>query len=152
MSTRGLKGYINNGEYQAHYIHSDAYPSGLGIDFYKDCKSKYIGLDCNPNPEGVDFEENEISFIKNSLFCEWAYFYDPQTKIFEIWKGFQKFPDNKNPFGFECDESGFYPCRRIFKGDINTIDENIFSDKNKSFIEDILKSIERDNTINKILE
>ena len=54
MSTSGLKGYINNGEYQAQYVSHDAYPSGLGWDFYKDCKDGFIDL----------IEENKIEFIK----------------------------------------------------------------------------------------
>jgi len=139
MSTSGLKGYINNGEYRAQYVSHDAYPSGLGWDFYKDCKSGFIDL----------IEENKIEFIKKSLFCEWAYFYDTATKVFEIWKGFQKYPDTNNPFGFKCDEDGYYPCKRIFKGDINTINENVLLDK--SVIESVLKTIERDNALNLIL-
>ena len=140
MSTSGLKGYINKGEYVALYVSHDAYPSGLGLDFYKDCKNQFIDI----------IYDNRISFIKNSLFCEWAYFYDPENKIFEIWKGFQKFPDGNNPFGFKPDEDGYYPCRRIFRGDINSIDESVFT--NKETIENILKSIERDNSIRSILE
>jgi hypothetical protein len=140
MSTSGLKGYINNGEYIAHYVTHDAYPSGLGWDFYKDCKNGFIDT----------IYDNRISFIKNSLFCEWSYFYNLDTKEFEIWKGFQRFPYGNNPFGFECDEDGYYPCKRIFRGDINTIGEDVFLDK--SVIESVLKSIERDNTLKSILE
>ena len=145
MSTSGLKGYINKGEYVAEYVSHDAYPSGLGWDFYKDSKDEHIDL----------IEENKIVFIKNSLFCEWAYFYDPENKIFEIWKGFQKFPDGNNPFGFECDEDGYYPCRRIFKGDVDVISDGVgMMDVllDKSVIESLLKSIERDNAIKSILE
>ena len=141
MSTSGLKGYINKGEYVAHYVSHDAYPSGLGWEFYKDCKNEFIDT----------IYDNRISFIKNSLFCEWAYFYDTENKIFEIWKGFQRFPDDNNPFGFKADEDGYYPCRRIFRGDINTINEDIFLD-DKKVIESILKSIERDNALKSILE
>ena len=140
MSTSGLKGYIKNGEYAAHYQSHDAYPSGLGLEFYKDCKKGLIDT----------IYDDRIQFIKNSLFCEWAYFYDIENKIFEIWKGFQKFPDGNNPFGFKPDEDGYYPCRRIFRGDINSIDESVFT--NKETIENILKSIERDNSIRSILE
>jgi hypothetical protein len=141
MSTSGLKGYINKGEYVAHYVSHDAYPSGLGWEFYKDCKNEFIDT----------IYDNRISFIKKSLFCEWAYFYDPENKIFEIWKGFQRFPDDNNPFGFEADEDGYYPCRRIFRGDINTIDGDIFLD-DKNLIEPVLKSIERENAIKSILD
>jgi hypothetical protein len=138
MSTSGLKGYINNGEYSAHRKSHDAYPSGLGLEFYKDCKSGFIDT----------IYDDRIEFIKNSLFCEWAYFYDNDNKIFEIWKGFQKEPDPTNPFGQEHDEEGYYPCKRIFRGDINSINEDLFKDKN---ILSLLISIERDEKLNKIL-
>jgi hypothetical protein len=142
MSTSGLKGYINNGEYTAHYQSHDAYPSGLGLEFYKDCKRGFIDTIYDNRTTEV------VGFIKNSLFCEWAYFYDHDNKIFEIWKGFQKEPDSTNPFGQECDEDGYYPCRRIFRGDINSINEDIFADKD---IISLLLSIERDQKLTKIL-
>ncbi len=138
MSTSGLKGYINGGTYTASRVTHDAYPSGLGVDFYKDCRNKIIDL----------IEYNNISFIRNSLFCEWAYFYDIDNNIFEIWKGFQTKPDPTNPFGQELN-LGYYPCKRIFKGNINNINENLFTNEN---VLSLLVQIQRDEKINDIID
>ena len=62
MSTRGLYGYIENDEYSANYNHSDSYPSGLGTEFLTACKNKDFS--------GFGIEEDDINFIKDSLFCE----------------------------------------------------------------------------------
>ena len=55
--------------------------------------------------------ENRIDFIKDSLFCEYAYIYDADRACLEFYVGFQKEPQPGNPFGEEPDEDGYYPCR-----------------------------------------
>ena len=52
MSTRGLKGYINNGEYQDNYVSSDAYPSGVDITIAKEL------LKFNPKTDVKDWIKN----------------------------------------------------------------------------------------------
>lgn len=52
------------------------------------------------------------SFIKNSLFCEWAYVANLDTEEFEIWKGFQKEPCERNRYGKKRVD-GYFPCRKI---------------------------------------
>lgn len=138
MSTRGLYGYIENGEYSGNYNHSDSYPSGLGTEFLTACKNKDFS--------GFGIEEDAINFIKDSLFCEWAYFYNKDTDEFEVWKGFQKQPYPENLFGQE-QEDGYYPCKLIYKDKIENIPLNIFDDYNNKF----LKMIDRDKKINNIL-
>ena len=141
MSTKGLYGFIENSEYRANMNHSDSYPSGLGLEFFLACKQDDL--------VGFPILENKIRFIHNSLFCEWAYFYNLDNKEFEIWKGFQTKPDKSNPFGQNSNEDGYYPCKRIFKGHIETVDREIFDNKK---IEDVIKSIERDIVIDSILK
>jgi len=139
MSTRGLYGFIEDGQYTANYNHSDSYPSGLGAEFLTACK--------NNDFSGFDIVEESINFIHDSLFCEWAYFYDLDSKIFEIWKGFQKRADPTNPFGQKLSD-GWYPCKRIFKGHISTIDVKDLEDSN---LDSFLLSQQRDEQINKII-
>jgi hypothetical protein len=141
MGTRGLYGFIQEEKYTGNYNNYDSYPEGLGVGFYLACQSN----DFSKHP----MIEDEIGFIRDSLFCEWAYFYDKDKKIFEIWKGFQKIPDPDNPFGQERSEDGYYPCKRIFRGSINDISELTFDHDN---IDLILKSIERDKKIISILD
>ena len=140
MSTRGLYGFIENRDYTANYNHSDSYPSGLGVEFLTACK--------NGDFSGFDIVEDSIDFIKDSLFCEWAYFYDRDHDIFEIWKGYQKFPDSTNPFGQET-RNDYYPCKRIFRGHISSIDANDMKDNRD--LESFLTSIHRDKQINRVL-
>lgn len=142
MSTRGLWGFIENGEYSANYKHSDSYPSGLGLEFWKACKEEDF--------YGYSIEEESIEFIKDSLFCEWAYFYDIDNKIFEIWKGFQKEPDPTNPFGKNNDKFGYYPCKRIFRGDINNLTVEVFNDRDD--FDSFISSYNRDKKIEKIFD
>lgn len=64
---------------------------------------------------------NEIGFIRDSLFCEYAYIYDLDTGMFEFYKGFQKEPDLTNRYGTEAD-GDYYPCRLAYSV---SMDENI---------------------------
>lgn len=141
MGTRGLYGFIEEEKYTGNYNNYDSYPEGLGSGFYLACN--------NDDFSQYPMTEDEIRFIKDSLFCEWAYFYDKDKRIFEIWKGFQKIPDPNNPFGQEQNEDGYYPCKRIFRGSIDDISEETFDHDN---IDLILKSIERDKKIISILD
>ena len=141
MGTRGLYGFIEEEKYTGNYNNYDSYPEGLGSGFYLACN--------NDNFSQYPMIKNEIEFIRDSLFCEWAYFYDKDKRIFEIWKGFQKIPDPNNPFGQEQNEDGYYPCKRIFRGSIDDISEETFDHDN---IDLILKSIERDKKIISILD
>ena len=152
MSTRGLYGYIENGEYSADYNHSDSYPSGLGLEFFISCRDgdfSGYGQDRLLKFEISIDDQNDISFIKESLFCEWAYFYDKDKKIFEIWRGFQKSPDPTNPFGQKTID-GYYPCKRIFSGKIDLLKEEYFIGNDT--IEESIKMITRDIKIDKILK
>ncbi len=144
MSTRGLYGFIENGEYTATYNHSDSYPSGLGLEFFTAAKIKdFSGMEMT--------QMDGINFILDSLFCEWAYFYNRDNDTFEVWKGSQNQPDPTNIFGQEGESpfpgsKKYYPCRLIFRDKIENISEELFKD-NRNFT----KIIERDDKLNDIL-
>lgn len=57
---------------------------------------------------------DDNDFIKDSLFCEWAYIINLDTNNLEIWKGFQTKPQKDNRYGNKCYKvrSGekYYPC------------------------------------------
>lgn len=61
------------------------------------------------------FMPDATDFIYASLHCEWAYIANLDTSQFEIWKGLQTKPNEKNPYGHEPDRMGYYPCT-IIKG------------------------------------
>jgi hypothetical protein len=59
------------------------------------------------------YVENYTDFIKDSLFCEYAYIYDIDSEVLELYKGFQHEPQESNPYGCEKDEDGYYPCKMV---------------------------------------
>jgi len=66
-------------------------------------------------------------FIKDSLFCEWAYIINLDKETLEVWEGFQEEPSNPNRYGIEKNESGYYPCKMVKEYPLNNLpDKEIF--------------------------
>lgn len=57
------------------------------------------------------FMADNRDFIKDSLFCEYAYIINLDTQKIEFYVGFQHGPQPGNRYGEEPDENGYYPCR-----------------------------------------
>jgi len=53
-----------------------------------------------------------IEFIKDSLFCEYAYILNFDDGALEFWKGFQEVADQFNRFG-TASENGYFPCKVV---------------------------------------
>lgn len=118
MSTRGFVGYRHKGQIHGFYNHMDSYPECLGCEMVK----KYCSMTWdqikdfflhkltlipekedtpNPTPK-IAFEEwdkemttlGEDEFIKDGLFCEYAYVFDldAKKKRLMLFKGFGKKP------------------------------------------------------------
>lgn len=64
-----------------------------------------------------------LGFIKNSLFCEYAYIIDIDEEVLEFYEGFQKEPQVGNRYGVEANGSGYYPCKLIAEIPIDEIKE-----------------------------
>ena len=76
------------------------------------------------NSELQDYMLNN-NFIKDSLFCEYAYIINLDTMKLEFYDGFQKKPQLGNKFGIIPDDE-YYPCRLVSLFDLETIkDDNI---------------------------
>jgi hypothetical protein len=58
---------------------------------------------------------DEISFIKDSLFCEHAYFLNLDDNTFDYFKGFQKKPVENDPFAYLPD---FTRVSQLFGDDV----------------------------------
>ena len=56
---------------------------------------------------------DNIDFIKDSLFCEYAYIINLDTEMLEFYEGFQKEPQDGNCFGEKPNDSGYYPCKLV---------------------------------------
>lgn len=72
---------------------------------------------------GVEHYRDSMDFIKDSLFCEYAWFFNLDTMMFEGWDGGQKTKTAKNPFGTKKDEDGYYPCKRVLNVPLTEIPE-----------------------------
>lgn len=147
MSTRGSIGFHCKGESKLTYNHFDSYPSGLGSSFVEECKKivkKYTPDEMERvfnQIELIDDRDYDVSlltilekksmydatsFIKDSLFCEWAYVFNIDDWAIEIYKGFQK-TYQKNRYAIETPStSGYYSCALIEKIPLENID-NILS-------------------------
>ncbi|QIG76179.1 hypothetical protein EVC24_158 [Rhizobium phage RHph_I4] len=76
---------------------------------------------------------SDISFIGNSLFCEWAYVIDLDRNTFEVFEGFNKtetgahsrFPSG-SPLVADDRADGYHPCRllKVYKLDALPTDED----------------------------
>ena len=158
MSTRGAIGFIKNGIEKIAYNGHDSYVSGLGKNLLSYLEGKSIeelneifdeikvtdreGGSDNFDPEtgfAKEFEDYS-SFLYNSLFCEYAYIINLDTKKLEFYKGYNKNTNARgryaNKYAFEDDKRycgvalvNQIPLSKIFKGKIK-VDET-----RKTFIE-----------------
>lgn len=67
--------------------------------------------------------EDSGDFIKDSLFCEYAYILNLDTNKLEFWEGFQKEPHEGNRFGQEKSD-GYYPCKMVGEYSLTEIPED----------------------------
>lgn len=57
---------------------------------------------------------DDTSFVKDSLFCEYAYLIDLDKMVLELYKGFQKEPQKGNRFGVKKDgDNDYFPCAKV---------------------------------------
>ena len=69
------------------------------------------------------FVENYIDFlIHDSLFCEYGYIFDIDNQELEFYVGFQKSPQEDNPYGCKPNEGGYYPCCLAGKLPMDNVD------------------------------
>lgn len=115
MSTRGAIGFRSNGVDKVTYNHSDSYPTCLGESIMselnkakKTCEAMGVMFEKLPMIKNRNEDKNAgkmtllpyltesfamydcCSFLKDSLFCEWAYIVNLDDKVLEIYKGYNK--------------------------------------------------------------
>ena len=69
---------------------------------------------------GLRFMIDSADFIKNSLFCEFAYIINLDDNVLEFWVGFQHKPDKTNRYG-NVKLDGHYPCKMLKAFNLNDI-------------------------------
>ena len=55
-----------------------------------------------------------IDFIKDSLFCEYAYIINLDEEVLEFYVGFQKKPQKNNRYG-TTSLNTYYPCKLVYR-------------------------------------
>ena len=77
-------------------------------------------------------------FIKDSLFCEYAYIINLDTDKLEFYVGFQKEPQKGNRYGEDINDNGYYPCKLTYEFPLKDLRDHISSD----MAVDIMKKLE----------
>jgi hypothetical protein len=72
---------------------------------------------------GLKYMSDGSKFIKDSLFCEWAYIINLDDNVLEIYKGFQKKPQD-NRYKIEESDNGYWHCALIKTFPLGDIPEN----------------------------
>jgi hypothetical protein len=67
---------------------------------------------------GIMTKDNE--FIKDSLFCEWAYILNVDEQTFEIYQGFQSLPHTQGRYATCKEARGYYACALIHTIDLSS--------------------------------
>lgn len=89
--------------------------------------------DLEPWGEDLDYIIDNHDFIKDSLFCEYAYIINLDTYELEFFKGWQKTPDYLGRYGIE-EDNGYYPCKLVWKIGLEKI---IAADNIEEFIKEM---------------
>ena len=101
---------------------------GRMLNYYRSGDGKVV------YKNGLKYMIDNKDFIKDSLFCEYAYIINLDTQCLEFWLGFQKEPDEHNRYGAEtCDNMGkYYPCKMVsyYPLDFDKSVEDVVADMN----------------------
>jgi hypothetical protein len=147
MGTRGTVSFVADNDLKTIFNQWDSYPSGLGLDvlhfirmskrYTRKLPKQISDLKNVPeyqvdkvSTEGWEAQLDDGHYIDStnfpiydSLFCEWSYVIDADTRTFEVYKGFQDEPHNDGRFAkifnlqsAKVERSGrkiWYPVRLI---------------------------------------
>jgi len=91
----------------------------------------------------VEHMIDSSEFVKDSLFCEYAYIVDLNRDTFDIYIGFQHDPQEGNVFGTEK-EGDYYPVKKLISFPLADIPSD--------WLEQVTKAEEKEQAIKEALE
>ena len=102
---------------QAGWVDTDV-SSGTEEDWYcllRNAQGDLKGLKKVIDKYGKAYMLNDNDFIYDSLFCEYAYIINLDTRMLEFYDGFQKTPQLGNRYGESPNTDDFYPCKKVLE-------------------------------------
>jgi hypothetical protein len=112
--------------------------------FSRDCSSEILSLILDGAVKEVKLDPN---FVKDSLFCEWAYVIDLDKNTFEVYEGFNEeplTPEDRFYFdGYKSDRNGYYPVKLKKSYSLNALPAS-----NDNFLADFSMSDEDEEETN----
>ncbi len=161
MPTRGFYSFNLNGNLKTVYAHADAYPAGLGNDVLawlrdanlikaatqvqaltvvtddttlpKEVEEQAETVDAR-NPQAVldfGYVGDNSRFPLDSLWAEWGYVIDLDTRTFEIHQGFQDRPHKTGRFAADgkADGAHYWPVKLIRSIPLDALPESLTDDE-----------------------
>lgn len=104
-------------------------------DWYCLLRNAQGDLDAYKN--GLKYMIDSCGFIKDSLWCEYAYIINLDTYELEFWVGGQDKPDIYNRYGVKRD-GDYYPCKMVASYPLVTMSLNEYSVRD--FVDDMKKA------------
>ena len=102
--------------------------SGRKDDWYCLLRNCQGDLECLANVKDHAYMTTSGDFIKDSLFCEYAYIINLDDNVLEFYKGFQEEPQEGNRYGtepYKGYKSKYYPCKLSLTFPLDEI-ENVY--------------------------
>ena len=98
--------------------------TGKKTDWYCLLRNCQGNLEClaNVEPNSYAYMINNNDFIKDSLWCEYAYIINLDDEVLEFYEGFQEKPQEGNRYGTE-EKRGYYPCKLSLTIPLSEIDD-----------------------------
>ena len=82
----------------------------------------------------LSFMATANEFIDDSLFCEWGYIANLDSKQLEVYRGLQHSkPVDNSRYGSDLTRQGYYPCKQIASYSLNQLPTR------EAFLEDTLR-------------
>mgnify|MGYP004464857035 FL=1 len=89
-------------------------------DVLRNVQGNFVAYQKLLDSEDTVYMTNDISFIRNSLYCQYAYIVNLDEGVLECYVGFQKKKQKENRYGTRK-RNCYYPCRLVMQISLSVI-------------------------------